>query len=284
MATEYSPDYLERLIEAVKKFQRDFESWMETQNEFTHMDARGLLPTVSTREEVSQAEVQKRILKVAESAGLMAQAVPITGTYIGVAGFGNVDPIANWALMDSPKALISPDDIRRSISTIVGRLGSLKMNAEERTVSGVPTFGPFALHPTIWGAAVPFWTTGQYRVAVREAAEALSHQWKSTLSRHEVDDTVFWQQTLSPGEPKPGEPKLAWPGESSSKTNKSMRGGLPSLARALNDLATGLNLTIRNVTAHDPKELSEQEGLERLGAYSYFARMLDDCEIREASV
>lgn len=59
-----------------------------------------------------------------------------------------------------------------------------------------------------------------------------------------------------------------------------MRGGLEPLAKALNSLATGLNLTVRNVTTHTREELTEQEGMERLAAYSYFARMLDKCEVR----
>ncbi|MFE1909532.1 TIGR02391 family protein [Streptomyces gardneri] len=122
----------------------------------------------------------------------------------------------------------------------------------------------------------------QYRVAVREAAEALTVHWKGILGRNDVDDTVFWQQTLSPGEPDSGKPKLAWPGDPTDKTNRSMRGGLEPLSQALKNLATGLNLTVRNVTTHTRDELTEQEGMERLAAYSYFARLLDQCEIRRS--
>lgn len=41
-------------------------------------------------------------------------------------------------------------------------------------------------------------------------------------------------------------------------------------------------MTVRNVATHTLNELSEQEGMERLAAYSYFARLLDQCEIRKA--
>ena len=51
------------------------------------------------------------------------------------------------------------------------------------------------------------------------------------------------------------------------------------MGKALNALATGLNLTVRNVATHTRDELSEQEGMERLAAYSYFARLLDQCDI-----
>ncbi|MEV0809698.1 hypothetical protein [Micromonospora sp. NPDC050200] len=45
---------------------------------------------------------------------------------------------------------------------------------------------------------------------------------------------------------------------------------------------TGLNLTVRNVTTHTRHELTEQEGMKRLAAYSYLARLLDKSEIRRA--
>jgi len=44
-------------------------------------------------------------------------------------------------------------------------------------------------------------------------------------------------------------------------------------------LAKGLNLTVRNVATHTRKELTEQEGMEQLGAYSHLARLLDKCTV-----
>jgi hypothetical protein len=181
--------------------------------------------------------------------------------------------------MSHPKALFSPRDIRSTAATVKGRLDSLLMEAEATASSEVPAFAPARMHPIVWTAAATHWTTHQFRVAVREAAEALNIEWKARLRRHDVDDTSFWQQTLSAGVPKPGAPKLVWPGDPEAKTTKSMRGGLAPLAGALNQLATGLNLTVRNVTTHSRDELSEQEAMERLAAYSYFARLLDQCEV-----
>ncbi len=252
---------------------------METNNELDHAEAVGLYPTVSPRSDTDPTERRRRMLRCAETAGYIAPAAQITGSYIEVAGLGNIDPIANWTTMDAPKALISPNDIRRTTATMKGRLSALARRAEARA-SIAPTSGPFALHPTIWSAAVPYWTTGKYRVAVRESAEALNADWKNRLDRHDVDDTSFWQQALSPNKPEPGRPRIVWPGDPTRKTNKSLRGGLPLLARALNDLATSLNLTIRNPTTHSQTEITEQEALEMLGAYSFLARRLDECDIQ----
>jgi hypothetical protein len=112
----------------------------------------------------------------------------------------------------------------------------------------------------------------------------LTVDWKTKLGRNDVDDTVFWQQSLSPGDATPERPKLVWPGDPADKTVKSMRGGLEPVAKALNNLATGLNLTVRNIATHTRRELSEQHALERLAAYSYLARLLDDCEISRGEV
>lgn len=271
MAT-YSADYLRRLQVTIDEFAGAFDSWLETQVESDHLSSRGLMPTVWPREGASVIGVRDRELEVAEAAGAAARAVSVTGAQMMVAGYGALDPIANWFLMSAPKALFAPSDVRMTVATVRGRLRTMIDEAEAAAESGVPAFSPSQLHPIIWTAAADHWTTHQYRVAVREAAEALTVEWKTRLGRYDVEDTVFWQKTLSPGEAAAGEPKLVWPGEATDKTVKSMRGGL-------NQLATGLNLTVRNITTHTRTELSEQEGMERLAAYSYLARILDQCDV-----
>ena len=279
MAT-YSVDYLDRLHSAVEEFERAFERWMGTQVESDHLSSRGLLPTVWAKQGSDRAALRTLELDVAETAGAAARAVAVTGAYMAVAGVGVIDPIANWSLMPAPKALIAPHDVRTTSANVRGRLRAMISEVEAEQESGVPGFAPSQLHSLIWAAASANWTTHHYRVAVREAAEALTVEWKVRLGRNDVDDTVFWQQTLSRGDPERQRPKLAWPGDTTDKTTKSMRGGLEPLAKSLNQLATGLNLTVRNVTTHTRDELSEQEGLERLAAYSYLARLLDKCEVR----
>lgn len=280
--SQYSEDYLRRLLEAVQRFEAAFEAWMATQVESDHMSARGLMPTVWAKEEQDPTTVHGLELDLAEAAGLAVRAVATTGAYINVQGLGPVDPIANWSFMSSPKAPLAPRDIRMTTANIKGRLEAMIMDAHASATSSLPSFAPSQLHPLVWAGAAAHWTTHQYRVAVREAAEGLTVHWKQKLGRNDVDDTVFWQQTLSPGEAAAGKPKLTWPGAAEDKTTRSMRGGLEPLAKSLNGLATGLNLTIRNVTTHTRDELSEQEAMERLAAYSYLARLLDQCAIERA--
>lgn len=282
MATSYTADYIERLIAAVDTFAAAFDRWMATQDEVDHLIGRGMLPTVSEKEGQDQAEVRRLELDVAEAAGAAARAVAVTGAGYRVAGLGVVDPIANWGQMSSPKALFTPRDVRTTIATVRGRLRTLLEDARADSGAEAPGFAPSQLHPIIWTAAAAHWTTHQYRVAVREAAEALNQHWKTKLGRYDVDDTSFWQQTLSAGGPEPGRRKLVWPGDSQDKTAKSMRGGLLPMTALLKGLAEGLNLTVRNPATHSREELPEQEAMERLASYSYLARMLDRCEIATA--
>lgn len=276
---KYGPDYLKRLIDAVVAFEKAFNKWMETQIESDHMAARGLFPTVWTREGEDEANVRNLELAVAEAAGLAAKAVDVTGALLGVQGIGLIDPISNWSMMRNPKAFLSPQDVRTTAATVRGRLDALLADAEAAQTEDLPAFSPALMHPVVWSGAAAHWTSHQYRVAVREAAEGLTVHWKQRLGRNDVDDTVFWQQTLSPGDPELGRPKLRWPGDPGDKTTKSMRGGVEPLTKSLNNLATGLNLTVRNVTTHTRDELSEQEAMERLAAYSYLARLLDRCDV-----
>ncbi|MFI5726859.1 TIGR02391 family protein [Streptomyces cyaneofuscatus] len=281
MAT-YSADYLKRLWAAVERFEEVFGRWMETQEESDHVQSRGLFPTVRPKDGQDRAVIRRLELDVAEAAGAAARAVTVAGAQIAVAGVGVLDPIENWSLMSAPKALFTPQEVRTTAARVRGRLSMMISEAEAAAESATPGFAPSELHEVIWTAAAAHWTTHQYRVAVREASEALTVHWKGRLGRNDVTDTSFWQQTLSAGDPEPGKPKLAWPGPAEDQTAKSMRGGLAPLAGALNNLATGLNLTVRNVATHTRDELTEQEGMERLAAYSYFARLLDQCEIRRS--
>lgn len=278
MAT-YSSDYLRRLRSAVLDFEASFEAWMDTQVGLDHMESRGLLPTVSVNDEADPGEVRRLELELAEAAGLASRAVAVTGAYTAVQGAGVVDPIANWSTMSNPRALFSPRDLRITIAAVKGRLAALLADAEGADTTDLPAFSPAQLHPVIWTAAAPHWSVHKRRVAVREAAEALTQHWRDVLDRHDVDGTEFWQQTLSLGEPTMGRPRLSWPGPPTAKTTGSMRHGLELVASALTNLAAGLNLTVRNVATHTGDELSEQEAMERLSAYSYLARQLDRCEV-----
>ena len=131
-----------------------------TQHEFSHLEARGLFPTVRTKEDAEETDVRRLELEVAAAAGAAARAVQVTGAYIVVSTVPQpIDPIANWSLMSQPKALLSPHNVRTAAANVRGRLDAMLTEAEAGAESGLPGFAPSQLHPLIWAAAADHWTT-----------------------------------------------------------------------------------------------------------------------------
>lgn len=277
---EYSPDYLTRLVDALDEFLAAFDKWMETQTETDRSLMPGLMPTVFTKKGIKERDAEQLALIVAEKAGFAARAVSVTGTYVVVQGYGRLDPIANWSLMSSPKALFTPFDIKSTAANARGRLLAMIGDAETVRDGGMPAFSPAAMHPLVWSAAAEHWTIHKYRVAVREAAEALTLHWRESLGRDDVQATEFWQQTLSASDPKPGQPRLVWPSTGNILNDKGMREGLGELTKSLKGLSVGVTLVVRNPATHSTDEYDEQDAMERLAAISLMARMLDKCEVK----
>jgi hypothetical protein len=138
--TKYGPDYIRRLIDAIVAFEEVFDEWMGTHVESDHMSARGLFPTVWTKEGENPKRVRALELAVAEAAGLADTAVNVTGALIGVQGIGPVDPISNWSMMRNPKAFLSPQDVRTTAATVKGRLAALLADAEAAQTADLPAF------------------------------------------------------------------------------------------------------------------------------------------------
>ena len=175
-----------------------------------------------TKEDAEETDVRRLELEVAAAAGAAARAVQVTGAYIVVSTVPQpIDPIANWSLMSQPKASLSPHNVRTAAANVRGRLDAMLTEAEAGAESGLPGFAPSQLHPLIWAAAADHWTTHKRRVAVREAAEALTGHWRDLLGRADVDGTMFWEQTLSGGPPEPGRPKLVWPAATTTRRSRA---------------------------------------------------------------
>lgn len=218
---KYGQEYLRRLIDAVAAFEKAFDAWMETQVESDHMSARGLFPTVWTRDGEDEVQVRALELAVAEAAGLAATAVDITGALIGVQGVGLIDPISNWSMMRNPKALLSPQDVRTTAATVKGRLASLLADAEAAQTTDLPAFSPALMHSVVWSGAAAHWTSHQYRVAVREAAEGLTVHWKQRLGRNDVDDTPFGRKRSLLATPSRGSPSCGGPVTSTTRRRRA---------------------------------------------------------------
>jgi len=124
------------------------------------------------------------------------------------------------------------------------------------------------LHPTVWRSASVTWDTGQYRVAVGQAALALATQIKAR-ARSKLNDRKLMQEVFAPEHPKSGMIRLHFLGDREDDTWRSRQQGLHLLAQ-------GAYAGIRNVSVHEEGELSQQQALEYLAVLSVIARWFEE--------
>ena len=165
-------------------------------------------------------------------------------------------------------------------SNIAGRvrqaLGVLEDRDEwkSRLAPDAPSVAADQMHPLVWAAASPVWETGQYQLAVQQAAVALSAHIKKRAQSH-LSDRELVQHVFAPDPPRGGQARLHLPGERADRS-------WPSRQQGLHLVAQGAFAGIRNVVTHEPVEWDEQEALEHLAVLSVVARWTDEASpVRE---
>lgn len=131
------------------------------------------------------------------------------------------------------------------------------------------------LHPLVWGAASAQWSTGHRHEAVLAASKAVNSVLQTKLDRRDVSEVNLVQEAFGSGDPKPDRPRLRFPMVEDAKTRESLTQGALSFG-------VGCFQAIRNPVGHLPNEeneLSDQEALERLAAFSLLARWIDQAEV-----
>ncbi|RSN60687.1 TIGR02391 family protein [Amycolatopsis sp. WAC 04182] len=271
MEARKSPEYLRSVADAVEQFRAALADFLELHviNEGVGGVALGYAPAVLPRGDADPKEIEKRREKVTRLAGRASAAIPLTGGSISVQGAGVIDPIQNWVTITRPKPLLESVDVLSACDYALGRIEDLILRAE---AARPPTVGAEAMHPAVWGPISRLWGDGHFREAVAAAAESVVGMVKARTGRNDVSATSLWQQAFSKDAPKPGQPRLRWPGDPASQDVKTMNSGLLSLA-------PGVQMTIRNSAAHDLDGLDEQTALERLCTLSLLARWVDECEL-----
>ncbi|HXL20759.1 MAG TPA: TIGR02391 family protein [Streptosporangiaceae bacterium] len=142
---------------------------------------------------------------------------------------------------------------------------------EARLAPDAPSLVADKFHPRIWGAASVLWDTGQYRVAVGQAAIALSAHIAAKSGSHLADRKLV-KEVFASAEPPAGKTRLHMPGNKATETWKSCQEGLHLMAQ-------GAFAGIRNIAAHDEDEWPEHVALEHLAVLSVVARWADEAEV-----
>ncbi len=279
MEARKNPNYLKAVAKAVQEFRAALVEFLELHviNEGFGSLAPGIAPAVIPLDEADPDEITRRREKVTRLAGRASAAAQLTATSISVQGpMGSdvVDPFMNWVTITRPKPMLESVDVLSACDYALGKLEELILRAEAEIP---PTVGAEAMHPAAWGPIARLWRDGHFREAVAAASESVVAMVKARTKRNDVSATDLWRQTFSDKDPRPGQPRLRWPGDPNDQDVKTMNSGLLSFA-------PGMQMTIRNSAAHSLSELDEQAALERLSALSLLARWVDECDIVEAPI
>ncbi|HEX3519979.1 MAG TPA: TIGR02391 family protein [Solirubrobacteraceae bacterium] len=134
------------------------------------------------------------------------------------------------------------------------------------------------LHPIVWKAAATRWAAKHLHDAVIAASKAVNATLQAKIGRSDVSEVRLIQQTFSSKPPTATEPRLRFLDIADRQTRDSVTAG------AL-QFGVGCFMATRNPIGHRPDdehEMTEQEALEQLAAWSLFARWIDRAEVVES--
>jgi hypothetical protein len=147
-------------------------------------------------------------------------------------------------------------------------LVELERSAEiaEKLGENAPQLSAAAMHPWIWEAARSLWQSRHFREAVQAAAVKVNAETQNMLQRRDISESDLFKQAFSSDPAAAEKPRLRPQGDDGGKTALSMRRGVSAFAE-------GCFAAIRNPASHEVlAEISEQEALEQLAAFSILAR------------
>jgi uncharacterized protein (TIGR02391 family) len=143
----------------------------------------------------------------------------------------------------------------------------------ERLGDAAPQLDAGRLHPWVWQGARSLWQSRHYGEAVRAAAIKVNAETQNKLGRRDVAETVLFREAFSPEPPQPGRPRLRLTQDDGSQSFRSLHRGVMAFAE-------GCYAAFRNPGSHDPQDdLTEDEALEQLAAFSVLARWIDQAAI-----
>jgi uncharacterized protein (TIGR02391 family) len=140
-----------------------------------------------------------------------------------------------------------------------------------------PTPAVDRLDPIVWKAAETRWKAKHLHDAVIAASKAVNATLQAKIGRSDVSEVRLIQRTFSSKPPTATEPRLRFLDIADQQTRDSVTAG------AL-QFGVGCFMATRNPIGHRPDdehEMTEQEALEQLAAWSLFARWIDRAEVVE---
>lgn len=143
-----------------------------------------------------------------------------------------------------------------------------------------PTPAVDQLHPTVWKAAETRWKAKQLNDAVMAASKAVNAMLQTKVARTDVSEVKLVQEALSANPRADGTYRLCFVDIDNEQTRGSMTTGVMNFG-------VGCFMAIRNPIGHlpdDQHDLTEQEALEQLAAWSLFARWIERAGVSRGAV
>ena len=134
------------------------------------------------------------------------------------------------------------------------------------------------LHSMVWAAAQPQWKAGHLHDAVMAASKAVNAMLESRVGRSDVSEVKLVTEAFSEKPPTDSARRLRFPNIDGEQTRASVTAGVLSFG-------VGCFKAIRNPLGHlpdDQHDITEQESLEQLAAWSLFARWIDRATVTTA--
>jgi hypothetical protein len=182
----------------------------------------------------------------------------------------------DWETENSSSSYFEFSAERDACAKLLARLHSADEIAAMLPRESSPQLRAAEFHELVWSAASAQWSTGHRQEAVLAAAKAVNSMLQAKVDRRDVSDTKLVQESFSDKAPTTALPRLRFPMIEDDQTRESTRQGAMSFG-------VGCFQAIRNPVGHLPNEeheLSEQEALERLAAFSLMARWIDQAEVQ----
>jgi len=146
----------------------------------------------------------------------------------------------------------------------------------ENLGEAAPNLNAAQMHPWVWDGARSLWASRHFREAVSAAAVKVNAETQNKVSRFDISEVKLFQETFSMKSPEPKKPRLRLMTDDGSDTYKSIHEGATAFA-------VGCYRAIRNPAAHIPlDELTEDEALEQLAAFSVLARWVGAATLEES--
>lgn len=153
---------------------------------------------------------------------------------------------------------------------------ALQRDAEIRQKLGedAPELSAGSMHPWVWDGARSLWHSGHFREAVTAAARKVNAETQNKIQRRDLGETRLFQRLFSLDPPKPDQPRLRLAEDDGGDTFRSLHRGVMAFAE-------GCYAAIRNPASHEDglPDLTEDEALEQLAAFSLLARWVDSATV-----